>query len=511
MSDPDLGSDGKQVFNKPPYSWARVGLGLAVCAVAGIYCLIVLSQYLVSRPVDLDHYTKELADVVQQALEDNRIPLSQISRGEPTHNATPEAFWYTSAFDVDVPATVDAKGLAQLLGREMLRYSASMYLVSDDGSQTEWAITLGQHEFARLRLMQKIERSDLTAACGTIANEVAALLAKRGVPAEAVVRSDPELLGDERAMWCLTILASPTPAGETPQSLIAILDAELAALDITAQTRPGPETKTTVVLTHRGVECVNLVLGPALEPAGPPEVELATLPATAEAPAAESGPEPAPELRRPRIAVILDDGGYGGEVGEAAFALDSRVTLSILPGASEATVTAQRAHELGFEIMLHLPMERADFSGQLTTDMGTEEMAKVIEEALALVPNAAGINNHMGSVFSANAGAMRMFLSALKDTPLYFIDSRTTPRTKAYDIAQELGIPSAHRKVFLDNESNAAYVRGQFDELIDVAKQDGQAIGIGHFRASTIKVLAEVLPELEAKGLDLVPASKVVQ
>ncbi|NIA12975.1 MAG: hypothetical protein GWP08_02755 [Nitrospiraceae bacterium] len=503
MSDPEHGPTAEPTFEKPPYRWIRVMLGLGVSVAVGVYCLVVLSQYFVSRPVDLDRYTVSLADVVQQALEDNRVPLSQISRGEPTHNATQEAFWYTFPFDVNVPPTVDAKGLAQLLGREMLRYSASMCLVSDDGSQTEWAISLGQHEFARVRLMQKIERSDLTAACANIANEVAAALAKRDVPAEAIVRSDPELLGDERTIWCLTTFESPTPASETPDSFAALLDAELAALDITTQTRPGPEAKTTVVLTYRGAECVNLVLGPALEPVGPPEVELATLPAVAEA--------PAPEPPRPRVAVILDDGGYGAEVDDAALTLDSHVTLSILPGADESAATAKRAGELGFEVILHLPMERADFPVQLTTDMTAEEMAKVIEEALAQVPGAVGINNHMGSVFTANADAMHTFLTAIKDQPLYFIDSRTTPRTKAYDIAQELGIPSAHRNVFLDNESNPMYIRGQFDELVDVAREKGYAIGIGHFRVNTVEVLAKLLPKLKDKGIDLVPASKVVQ
>jgi hypothetical protein len=231
--------------------------------------------------------------------------------------------------------------------------------------------------------------------------------------------------------------------------------------------------------------------------------------------------EPAAPARSDRpggalqVAIIVDDGGYGGEITEDMLALDPRLTLSILPGAPHSTDTAQRAAQLGFEIMLHMPMENssehAAYPDQLTVDMTPERIHELTAEALTDVPGAVGINNHTGSKFTSDPEAMRAFLSGVQPLDLFFVDSRTISTSTAYEIAQEMDIPCAARDLFLDHEQDKDYIRERFDQLIALCEQQGSAIGICHFRRNSVAVLREKLPEFEQRGIALVHVSELVE
>jgi len=234
-----------------------------------------------------------------------------------------------------------------------------------------------------------------------------------------------------------------------------------------------------------------------------------------EAPVPESA-EPTDEATVPRIAIIVDDGGYGGDTSDAILSLDPQLTLSIFPDASNSAETAERAVQLGFEVMLHVPMENNRptpnaFPNQLTTWMNQDQIRAFVEEATYKVPGLSGMNNHEGSKLTADADAMRMLMTAIKEKGLYFIDSRTTADTVAYDIAKEMGVRTAKRDIFLDNRSDPDYIRGQFEHLFEKARKQGSAIGICHFRTKTVPVLAEMLKTLDAQGIQLVHASELVQ
>ncbi len=196
--------------------------------------------------------------------------------------------------------------------------------------------------------------------------------------------------------------------------------------------------------------------------------------------------------------------------------MDSRLTLAILPDTPFARQTAQDAADLGFEIMLHMPMQtgtngRNTFPGELELTMTREEIQERTRDCIAQFPEAVGVNNHTGAAFTADEEKMRWFLEVVKDHGLYFVDSRTTARSRAYDVSVALGIPSANRDIFLDNSSDPDEIRAQLDELIRRARAGGAAVGIGHFRRNTVSVLAEALPGLEARGVALVPASELVR
>lgn len=215
-----------------------------------------------------------------------------------------------------------------------------------------------------------------------------------------------------------------------------------------------------------------------------------------------------------QIALIIDDMGYQDEAGQRALSLPGKITYSFLPHTRFAWQQATQAHNLGRQVMLHLPMESHRHippleRGGLSLEMSESDYARVLGEALASVPYVAGINNHMGSLLTRDPTAMRWLMHSLEPTGLFFIDSRTTHLTVAEQVAQHHQIPAGRRDVFLDNNNSEASIRSQFQHLIELAQSNGSAIGIAHPRSTTLKVLEELLPELAAQGIELIPASQL--
>ena len=128
------------------------------------------------------------------------------------------------------------------------------------------------------------------------------------------------------------------------------------------------------------------------------------------------------------------------------------------------------------------------------------------------MPHVAGLNNHMGSLLTGDPSAMRWLMDDLVcHDRLYFIDSRTDVRTLAASFAREAGLRHAERDVFLDHAQDEAEITVQFRRLLALARRNGSAIGIGHPYPETLAVLARELPLLESEGIELVPASRLVQ
>jgi polysaccharide deacetylase 2 family uncharacterized protein YibQ len=216
-----------------------------------------------------------------------------------------------------------------------------------------------------------------------------------------------------------------------------------------------------------------------------------------------------------RIALIIDDMGYHKGAGEAALALPGNITYAFLPHTPHAWEQAVQAHELSREVMVHLPMEsdqgNALGAGALTLSMSRQEFVTTLKRNLNSVPYVAGVNNHMGSLLTRDPTAMRWLMGTLREAGLYFVDSRTTDATVAERVARQSLVASARRHVFLDYIQNKAVVRKQLTALIETARREGFAIGIGHPYAETLAVLAEELPKLEAEGIELVPVSSLTQ
>jgi len=229
---------------------------------------------------------------------------------------------------------------------------------------------------------------------------------------------------------------------------------------------------------------------------------------------AEEKPE---KPARNKVALIIDDMGYSLEAINTISSLGRPITVAIIPYSPLALETASISKENNLEVILHLPLEsinndeRNNVEGMVYSGMSEEDIIKTVEKNLSQVPYIQGVNNHMGSKVTANSRLMQIILQLLKEKNLFFIDSRTTGSSVAYNIAQKLGIPSAYRHVFLDGELDETYIKGQLLELFEQAQRNGFALGICHPTDETLNVLKEHFHLIDDYNLEPVFASQIVK
>jgi len=147
---------------------------------------------------------------------------------------------------------------------------------------------------------------------------------------------------------------------------------------------------------------------------------------------------------------------------------------------------------------------------ELRVRMNRDQVASALAGMLDAVPHVVGVNNHQGSRATADPALMDTLMPLLRDRGLFFIDSRTTAATVAYDAAERSGVPAASRKVFLDDTVTRDAILAQLELAARDARRDGSAIAIGHPHPATIAALAEGVPRLESSGIRLVFASDLV-
>lgn len=229
-------------------------------------------------------------------------------------------------------------------------------------------------------------------------------------------------------------------------------------------------------------------------------------------------PSVAPIMRhKAQIAIVIDDLGWDLKAARALLALRTPLSFAILPDTPYRTIIAQEVQRHGWDVLLHLPMEPYHYpdvnpgKSALLSTMNARELARQIGVALEALPTAVGVNNHMGSRLTENRYAMQAVMHHLKGRNLFFLDSRTTHRSLAFQIAQEIGVPSAQRQVFLDHQVDLEQIQLQLRHLVSLASLHGSAIGIGHPYPETVQALQAFLPEVRRGSVDLVPVSRLVK
>jgi polysaccharide deacetylase 2 family uncharacterized protein YibQ len=216
-----------------------------------------------------------------------------------------------------------------------------------------------------------------------------------------------------------------------------------------------------------------------------------------------------------RLAIILDDLGSDRGVADAIFALPYPLTVSILPNHEHSVDIAEAAHRRGDEVMLHLPMqsigqEPAE-AKELRPGMSAAEVGALVSPLLQAFPYISGVNNHQGSQATSDAALMEALMPLLREKHLFYIDSRTTAATVAYDTAHANGVRCAFRNVpFLDDVQEESAIRKQLEIAMRDARKTGEAVAICHPHPATLKALREALPHAAAQGVRLVPASELV-
>lgn len=218
----------------------------------------------------------------------------------------------------------------------------------------------------------------------------------------------------------------------------------------------------------------------------------------------------------PRIALVIDDLGYEPARDAAWLTVPVKITMAVIPFGPSSRRVAQSAHERGFCVLLHVPMEpEGQVSDRTETfrlrrGMSGAEMEELLGRMLGDVPFAEGVSNHMGSAFTSDPEAMSLFVAMLKEHGLFLLDSLTTHRSVAVASALQAGIPVVRRDLFLDVDPDPDAMRRQWEEALSIAKRKGSAVVICHGRAETLLAVRRFLPDLAAQGIRAVTLAELL-
>lgn len=218
----------------------------------------------------------------------------------------------------------------------------------------------------------------------------------------------------------------------------------------------------------------------------------------------------------PKIAIIIDDLGYDRDMDISFIHFDLPLSLSVLPFAPYTEFIAYEAKRKGRELLLHLPMEPKGYPrldpgpGALLTDMDEKTIRQAVGDLVRQVPGLRGVNHHMGSCFSERSDKMTVVLDEIQKRNLFYVDSRTTPKTVVYKLAKTMGVPVTKKSVFLDHDLSPKAIRFQVERLLGIARYSGMAVGIGHPHKETLKVLEEYHDQL-IKEFKVVPVSELAR
>jgi uncharacterized protein len=215
------------------------------------------------------------------------------------------------------------------------------------------------------------------------------------------------------------------------------------------------------------------------------------------------------------LALVIDDLGRSLEEVRRIEGLGIPISYSVLPNEARTAEVVAALARGGREVLLHLPMQPGNGQdpgpGALHQEMSAIELTSLTRQAMARVPAAVGVNNHMGSELTQDPQAMAIILRVLRDEQLFFLDSRTSAASVAFRTARQLGMAAAERHVFLDPDPDPAAIRGQFLRLLELAAERGAAIAIGHPYPTTLEVLEQEVPLAIAAGYVFVPVSFLLE
>ncbi|GAB1484981.1 hypothetical protein MASR2M79_00270 [Aminivibrio sp.] len=175
--------------------------------------------------------------------------------------------------------------------------------------------------------------------------------------------------------------------------------------------------------------------------------------------------------------------------------MDLPITWAIIPFQPQSENSAKRAASAEIPFIIHMPMgaqgDKAwtEKSGVIDKGMSAETVTLLLRKAMASLPEAQGMNNHRGSRATADKATMEMVMNELAATSLFFLDSRTSSSSVAYETARKKGMAAGYASVFLDNETSEESMEIQFRRGLAMASKRGWVVMIGHTRPDTLNFL----------------------
>ncbi len=220
-----------------------------------------------------------------------------------------------------------------------------------------------------------------------------------------------------------------------------------------------------------------------------------------------------------KLAIVIDDFGSDRNGVKEMMSINRHLTFAVMPFLNYSQTDAKEAFEKGFEVIVHLPMEpvkgKISWLGPkpILSTSSDSDVYLITSEAFSDIPNANGANIHMGSKISTDERIMSDVLDIIKEKGVYFLDSKTSAKSVARQVAAEKGVPFYERNIFLDGQTTKEHVKEQLRKAGEIALKEGKSIAIGHVGIEggkiTAQAIQEMLAEFDRKNVQLVFVSEL--
>ncbi len=217
-----------------------------------------------------------------------------------------------------------------------------------------------------------------------------------------------------------------------------------------------------------------------------------------------------------RIALMVTDLGLKSRITQNAVAeLPSDIGLAFSPYSRDLNNWGERARRDGHEVFLSIPMEPVNYPqndpGSLTllTSHSQRESTNILKQSLGRMTGYVGILNHMGSRFTAASDSLRPILDEVNRRGLMFVDSRTTPYSRAATMARAIGLPVALNNGYIDSDLSSELIAEELKKLEQRAQTQGAAMGMARPYPVSISAIKVWVATLEERGFVLVPVTSI--
>lgn len=196
------------------------------------------------------------------------------------------------------------------------------------------------------------------------------------------------------------------------------------------------------------------------------------------------------------VYIVLDDGGHNLSQLKPFLDLSFPVTIAVLPNLAHSVEAANQIRNANKCLMLHQPMQAINLStdpgpGAIKPGMTADEILFLLEDNISQLGKIAGMNNHEGSLITADEYSMQVVMQYCKQNDIFFLDSRTNSESVCKKIANQVDVDFYERNIFLDNSSDEQSIKDMFNKGLQIAKKEGSVIMIGHIWSG--KNLADIL------------------
>ncbi len=219
--------------------------------------------------------------------------------------------------------------------------------------------------------------------------------------------------------------------------------------------------------------------------------------------------------KRPLVAIVFTNLGLSKSLTEDVLKLPHNFTLGFSPYAGDAKAWTRKARESGFESLVDIPLEPEEYPLSdpgpygLIEDLSSNETAARLHWVLSRFPGYVGVLGSADEKLTANVNAMRPALTELTARGVLFLYLKTPKNTGLADFIKSHALYALGVDTVIDAEISTSAIEKQLQDLTELAKKQGTAIGIAHSYPPTIEALAEWSGSLAAQGVELAPVSAV--